>query len=177
MKMKPVLVTLVILVLYQPSFAESVAFSIHAGKVEGQEFQKDDFVVSVVAESIIGPSVFSLEAMMAGNPITGLPERTTLKSVNLVPRIIIGYHACRISAGIGGGIVEKESAMVSPQGYREEHRRRGVQLLGVGELRVAVENDMCISGRVMQLRTRFPGVEQGWSSARLYTVGFVMGFG
>ncbi len=174
--MKTALTLSVFLVLYRLSFAESVAFSIHAGKIEGQEFQKDDLVVSLIAESIIGPSVFSLEAMIIGNPITGLPERTTLKSVNLVPRIIIGYRFCRLSAGVGGGIVEKESTTVSPQGYHEKHGQRGIQYLGVCELRIAIKKDTCISGRVTQLRTRFPGVEHGWSSARLYTLGFVMGF-
>lgn len=174
--MKTALVLSVVLTLYEPSVAESIAFSIHAGKIEGKEFDKDDLVVSLVAESIIGPSVFEISAMIVGNPITGLPDQTIIRSCNMVSRIIIGYDFCRLSAGIGGGIVEKESTTISPQGYHEEHHQRGIQLLGVGELRMAVEKGTYVSGRLTQLRTRFPGVEQGWRSSRLYTVGFVMGF-
>ena len=169
---RTVLVTLAILVLYQLSSAESVAISIHAGK----GFQENDIAVIASAESIVGPSVLEVSAMFMGNPLAApRPEHTTIKSVNVIPRIIIGYPAFRISAGVGCGIATVET---------KESRQSGPLFLGVSEVRVFLKKGVGVSGRVMMVRTRFPGGRYDVAtlepyldvgSGLLYTVGFIAG--
>ncbi len=180
--MKLALIALVILTLSQPSFGEFAALSVHLGKVEGPGFQKRDMAVVLEAESIIGPSVIAVEAMVVGNPIARSPgEQTTFKSITMGSRLIVGPHVCRISAGVGAGIAEKETATVSPQGHYEKRKQQGLLYLGVLELRVATKKGSSISIRVTRLRTRLSGGELApvlaWKSAILYTIGWIAEFG
>jgi len=166
--MKTAVIISAILALYQPSFAESVALSIHAG----QGFQRTDVAVIASAESVIGPSVFEVSAMFVGNPLAGPQEvQTTLRSVNLVPRIIIGHPAFRVSVGAGCGIATVET--------NQQDRQTGPLFLGVFEVRVFPKKGFGISSRVTMVRTRFPQEEYDrpdLGSGYLYTLGFVKGF-
>ena len=176
------LVALTILALGQPSFAESIALSVHIGKIEGPGFQKNDVAVVLGAESVVGPSILEFSAMVIGNPLARSPEeQTSYRSVSMVPRLIIGPHVCRISVGAGGGIVERTSTTVSDPGYHEKHKQRGILFLGALELRISPKKNTCISVRMTQLRTRFPGERLlpigDWKPAMLYTIGWVAEFG
>ena len=180
--MKTTLVALMILALYQLSLAESIALSVHIGKIEGPGFSDRDIAVTLSAESVVGPSVLEFSAMVVGNPIARSPEeQTSYRSVSMVPRLIIGPHVCRISAGVGGGIVERTSTTVSDPGYHEKHKQRGILFLGALELRISPKKNTCISVRMTQLRTRFPGERLlpigDWKPAMLYTIGWVAEFG
>ncbi len=180
--MKTTLVALMILALYQLSLAESIALSVHIGKIEGPGFSDRDIAVTLSAESVVGPSVLEFSAMVVGNPIARSPEeQTSYRSVSMVPRLIIGPHVCRISAGVGGGIVERVSTSITDLGYYEKRKQRGILFLGVLELRISPKKDTCISVRVTQLRTRFPGERLmpigDWKPAMLYSLGWVAEFG
>jgi len=175
--MKIAVIVSTILALYQLSSAESVAFSIHAG----QGFQRNDIAVIASAESIIGPSVFEVSALAVGNPLAGPQEvQTTLQSVNLIPRIIVGYPALRVSIGVGCGIARIQTT-VGPNFTDQQHSQQtGPLFLGVVELRASPVKKFCISGRVTMIRTRLP--QEGYDhsdlgSGCIYTLGFVAGFG
>ena len=98
-------------------------------------------------------------------------------------RLIVGPHVCRLSAGGGVGVAEKKFTTVSDRGFHEKTRQKGIQVMGVLELRIATKKGTCVSARAVQLRTRFPtGGERlipvlKWKPARLYTLGVVAEFG
>lgn len=165
-----------LLSLSQLTYAESVAFSIHAG----QGFQRSDVAVIASAESIIGPSVFEVSAMFVGNPLAGPQEvQTMLQSVNLIPRIIIGYPALRVSLGAGCGIARIKTTVRPNLTDWQEHQQTGPLFLGVFEVRVFPKKGVGISSRVTMVRTRLPQEEYDHSDlgeGYLYTLGFVKGF-
>ena len=102
-----------------------------------------------------------------------------MQSVNLVPRVIVGYPAFRVSVGAGCGVARIKTTMRPNFTEWQEYQKTGPLFLGVFEVRVFPKKGVGISSRVTMVRTRLPQEEYDHSDlgeGYLYTLGFVKGF-